>query len=482
MDLSASAFVKIVVPNVPFLAKTALFHSVSASPTSSKWDLRTELTFRFLRRILAGEAVPISKQQKGTLIDSGVKGPMWVSKVKFDCPTEDDLRQLLFTVVDELKTDGEEYTQAPAQPLEAEWTGYRANVSKNAPEPALSEKEKYDHLKKETTSKTTILYFHGGAYYLCDPALYRPTTSKLAKYTGAAVFSVRYRLAPQHPFPAALLDALTAYLSLLYPPPGAPHEPIPASNIVIAGDSAGGNLAAVLLLAILHIHRRAPEGTTPTVRFNGKEVPIPLPAGAALNSPWLDQTRCLPSIEGNVKTDYLPPPSHERKTKLPRDKLWPANPPRTSLYCEGSALTHQLVSPLLADFTGAPPVFVACGQEMLADEDLLFVQRLKKQGVIVSLEYYDAMAHCFALLLDGHATTNRFFTGTSKFCNDVVERPETISTGAITLTAKTLKEEPLDIDTLTEYTDEWVSERMRTSREDMIKFQSDRQKTAAPML
>jgi len=482
MDLSPSVLLKLLVPNLPFLAKTTIAHSLWMSSTSSKWDLRTELTFRFLQRMISGEPISLSKQQKGTLNDPGVKGAMWVSKVKFPCPAEDDVRQLLFTVIDELKTADEQYARVEAAPLEAEWTGHRANVSKNEPEPAISEKEKYDSLKRETTSKTTILYFHGGAYYLCDPALYRAYTSKLSKYTGASVFSVRYRLSPQNPFPAALLDALTSYLSLLYPPEGAPHEPISPSNIVIAGDSAGGNLSAVLLLTILHLHRRAPAGSTPTVRFNGKDVEVPLPGGVALNSPWLDQTRCMPSIEGNVDTDYLPPPSVERKTKLVRCSIWPADPPRTSVYCEGSALTHLLVSPLLADFTGAPPIMIGCGQEMLADEDLLFAQRLKRQGVTTVLEYFEAMPHCFGLLLDGHSATHRFLTGLSTFCKDVVEQPGKVETKAVEVAAKSLKEKKRDFDTLTNYSDEWVADRMKTEQVDLIKFHSDRQKTAAPML
>lgn len=84
----------------------------------------------------------------------------------------------------------------------------------------------------------TVLYFHGQSYYMSDPVAYRSTTSKLAKGTGGRVLSVRYRLSPQHPFPAALLDAFVAYLSLLSPPPGSCHDAIPSRDIVLAGDSA----------------------------------------------------------------------------------------------------------------------------------------------------------------------------------------------------------------------------------------------------
>jgi len=81
-----------------------------------------------------------------------------------------------------------------------------------------------------------IFYLHGGGFYLCDPATHRLTTKKLAKLTGGRCYSVRYRLAPQHPFPAALLDLLVSYLTLLYPPPGAFHEAVRPETLALAGD------------------------------------------------------------------------------------------------------------------------------------------------------------------------------------------------------------------------------------------------------
>ncbi len=121
-------------------------------------------------------------------------------------------------------------------PVQAEWHGYRAAASSDAKLPAVSEAAKYQAMMKECKTATTVLYFHGGGYFLLDPASHRPTTKKLAKLTGGRCYSVRYRLAPQDPFPAALVDALSAYLTLLYPPPGAFHEPVRPEYIVFAGD------------------------------------------------------------------------------------------------------------------------------------------------------------------------------------------------------------------------------------------------------
>ena len=120
--------------------------------------------------------------------------------------------------------------------VEAEWTGYRAGVDAKDPLPDISEKGVYDEMMKEVTHPATVLYLHGGGYYLMDPSTHRRTTKRLARMTGGRCYSVRYRLSPQEVFPAALLDAFVSYLTLLYPPPGAYHEPVKAEHIVVSGD------------------------------------------------------------------------------------------------------------------------------------------------------------------------------------------------------------------------------------------------------
>src|SRR3954466_9971822 len=136
-----------------------------------------------------------------------------------------------------------------------------------------------------------------------DPCSHRVPVAHLSHRTGAPVLSVRYRLAPQNPFPAGLVDALTAYLSLIHPPAGSLHKPVPANKIVLAGDSAGGNLSLVLLQTLLTLHR-----ASHTIRFHGKEIPIELPGGVATVSPWCDVTRSMPSIRKNAVFDYLDAP------------------------------------------------------------------------------------------------------------------------------------------------------------------------------
>ena len=105
------------------------------SPTSSKWDLKTEITVNMLRDMMGPNSTPtpISKLQRLTCKDPGVKGKIWVSKVKLDVPPEDDIRQIMFKAIDDMSTGGEQWTKPEQRPLEAEWDGYRASAKDDEP-------------------------------------------------------------------------------------------------------------------------------------------------------------------------------------------------------------------------------------------------------------------------------------------------------------------------------------------------------------
>lgn len=452
---------KFAISKVPLLLKTILFHALSISPTCRKWSLRTELTVTMLRAFIA-DAPPstVSAQQAMFQRDPGVKGSMWVSRVALPAPPEDAVRQLLFRAIEELKHGGEEYAKPDLRAVEGEWVGHRAGVKPNAPEPTeTSEGEKYTNMVAEMKTAATILYFHGGSYYLMDPSSNRPLMSRYASLSGGRVFSVRYRLAPQNPFPAALLDGLVAYLSLLHPPPGALHDPVPASQIIICGDSAGGNLATVLLQTILQLHRGAPTGTTPTVAFHGAEVAVPLPAGFALNSPSLDLTRSMQGREPHM-WDYLPPNTRS-PAQSPPCAIWPSDPPRAELFCEGSALCHPLVSPLSApSWAGSPPIYVACGEEKLTDEGKVFAQKAAHDNVRVVWEQYEAMPHCFAIALGGLPEGEACFESWARFVRTVVEGGEVATNGEY-ISAKTLERRSVDVRNLLDISEEDISGGMR---------------------
>lgn len=409
----------------------------------------------------------VSRQQYFSLKDPGIKGQIWVSKITVPAPEEDDVRGILTAAIDALKEGGETYELPLVVPVEAEWTGYRVGVDSNRQRPDLSEAQHYARLMKEVKSEVTILYFHGGAYYLMDPASHRPLCSKLAKLTGGRCLSVRYRLAPQFPFPSALLDALVVYLSLLSPPPGSFHQPVPAKRIVFAGDSAGGGISMSLVQLLLQLHRNSPS-QTPTVRFHGQNVEIPLPAGVATYSAWLDLTNCMPSVHENLPYDYLPaPPFVSRLRPFPRCKLWPTSPPRGDIYCDASMLCHPLCSPLAAqDWSNSCPLFLIYGSELFTDSGKFVAKKAFQRGVKVTWREYRAMPHCFGLVLQHLEVSKKAFSEWAQFMIDVGEGRDVQTTGEV-IDAKTCQDEDVNIgEFLGDMDDEAVKARMTASQEE----------------
>ena len=305
---------------------------------------------------------------------------------------------------------------------------------------------------------------------LLDPCTHRVPVVHLSKLTGARVLSVRYRLAPQNPFPAALVDALVAYLSLISPAPGSFHEPVPADKIVISGDSAGGNLSLALLQTLLTLRR-----ISPTVRFHGQDVPIALPGGVALTSPWCDLTLCMPSHFTNAAYDYITSPSIPsyvafHPLAFPPDDIWPSNPPRADMFVSADAVLHPLVSPMTAPtelWKDAPPVFINVGEEALTDEALVLARKMYHAGVRVVVEQFEGMPHCFGMLMIGTPAGRRFFTTFSAFCRDVTTSSASVEcTGNLIHVGsdlQSIREIPLDeLDLLS---DKEIGERLRKSRE-----------------
>ncbi|KAH6678297.1 alpha/beta hydrolase fold-domain-containing protein [Halenospora varia] len=463
MDTSPIPLIKAVLPKVPLMGKTALTHTFGLSEQSKHWDLRTTLIVNILRSFITdGPAHPVSKVQHMSLKDPGIKGKIWVSKVTMPKPQEDDIRQALFKAIEGLKEPGQPeggFTLPELLPVEAEWTGHRAGATNNSTELKIPEKQKYTEMMREVYSPTTILYFHGGAYYLMDPASHRPTCKKLAKLTKGRCFNVRYRLAPQNPFPSALLDALVSYLSLLYPPEGSFHEAVKPEHIVFAGDSAGGNLSLVLVQTILEFRRQGLK-----VRWNGEERDVPMPAGVATCSAWTDVTHSSPSCEDNALFDYLPSVSvtGDAGMEYPPCDIWPTNPPRKNLYADDGLLCHPLVSPLVAkSWEGSCPLYIQTGQELLTDENKHIVHKAALQSVTVVYEEYQAMPHCFAMVLEQLPGSYTFFSHWSTFISDIVNKKESVTTKGTHYAAKTLKATKVDVKTLSVSSDEEVAARMR---------------------
>ena len=203
-----------------------------------------------------------------------------------------------------------------------------------------------------------------------SPVAARPIVTNLCKRNTYRAFAPQYRLGPQHTFPAQLLDALVAYFFLIAPPPGASHQAIPPCSIVFVGESAGASLALAVMQALLHIRRKQTR-YTPKLLFHGHEIAVDLPAGCAVLNVAGDWTLSLPSNQRHLNTDILVGEPW-LQPDFPPDSIWPTDPPRGEAFCHPTALCHPLISPTLCrDWTGAPPMWICSGEEVLADSMML---------------------------------------------------------------------------------------------------------------
>lgn len=268
---------------------------------------------------------------------------------------------------------------------------------------------------------------------------------------------VHQRLAPQNPFPAALLDVFQAYLSLLSPPAGSPHQPIPPSSIVVAADSSGSCLALGLLQILLRLKRN---GTV--INFHGCKIQPTVPAGMTLVSPISELTNCLPSYQRNAKWDMFPEmeslPYLERT--FPTCTNWPTRPPRADLYCEGGMLAHPLASPAASeDWSGSCPLWFASGQEQTVDAYRLIAQTANSQGVSVTVQEYEGMPHTFFFVYRQAPQTKKIMGDWVRailLFSQAIKPPSS----AIIIKAKGLVSEPLDLERLVPFTVRQVQEMM----------------------
>jgi epsilon-lactone hydrolase len=203
-----------------------------------------------------------------------------------------------------------------------------------------------------------VLYLHGGGYTTGSPRTHRALAGHLSQAVMAPVFLLDYRLAPEHPYPAALMDVLAAYRALQrmgYPP----------ERIVLAGDSAGGGLTVATALAL-------------------RDAGEPLPVALALLSPWLDLTLSGESITGNASCEAM------------ITSAWLAI--AADQYRADHQVTTPGLSPLYADLAGLPPIDVqAAGGELLVSDADRFVERARAANVPVSYRRYAGLSHDFQL-------------------------------------------------------------------------------------
>ena len=207
-----------------------------------------------------------------------------------------------------------------------------------------------------TTPRGTILYFHGGAYALGSAALSAGLASELARRSGTRAVSVEFALAPEHPYPAGLDDAVAAYQALL-------DDGIPANDIVLAGESSGGGLALAATLTIIATGR-------------------PRPAAIYVASPWVDLTTSGASMTTRADADPSVTPAGLRR--------------RARDYAVHHDLADGRISPVFADLTGFPPLLIQVGgNEILLDDATRLATRAAADGVPVTLEVTPGVPHVF---------------------------------------------------------------------------------------
>lgn len=203
---------------------------------------------------------------------------------------------------------------------------------------------------------TVLMYFHGGGYVFGTLDAYRDIGWRLARASGMRVLTVDYRLAPEHPFPAALEDATNCYRSLL-------DAGIAPDKIAIGGDSAGGGLSVALLI-------------------NLRNLGLPLPAGCILLSPWTDLSMSGDSVSHNAAVD--PMLSGESLEKM------------AAHYLGKRDRRAPLASPLFGDLAALPPMLIQVGSlEVLKSDSERLADKIRGAGGEVILEVWPGMFHVF---------------------------------------------------------------------------------------
>ncbi|MCB2078158.1 MAG: alpha/beta hydrolase fold domain-containing protein [Novosphingobium sp.] len=221
-----------------------------------------------------------------------------------------------------------------------------------------------------------LLYLHGGGYVVGSAQGYRGLAAELARAAGATGFAIDYRLAPDHRFPIAIEDAVSAYAALI-------EHGFTPDRIALAGDSAGGGLALALLVAL-------------------RDRDLPLPSAALLLSPWTDLACDSPSMTGKAAED---PSLNHQALRVCADR-----------YRGDADVRTPLASPLHADLRGLPPLLIQVGSaEILLDDAVDTARAAGAAGTSVRLEIWPDMPHvwhAFAFILregrDAIAVAGRF--------------------------------------------------------------------------
>ena len=228
------------------------------------------------------------------------------------------------------------------------------------------------------SAPATIVYLHGGAYVSASPRTYRRLVTHLAAATGCRVVAVDYRLAPDHPYPAALDDSLAVCSAVL--------ADRPQQKIFIAGDSAGGGLTLA---------------TAVTLRDRG----APLPAALICIAPWTDLTCSGESIRTRARRERMMSPAGVAAD--------------ARRYAGREDLRNPLISPLFADLRGLPPMLIQVGDdEILLDDSIRLAESARAAGVTVNLQVWQQLWHVWHLYAGLMQEADTAMRGIADFVDD----------------------------------------------------------------
>lgn len=212
-----------------------------------------------------------------------------------------------------------------------------------------------DAIAPASSNEHFALFFHGGGYNAGSAKSHSDLMGRISNGTRIQVIGIDYRLAPEHPFPAAVDDAITSYTQLL-------EKGVDPDKIFLIGSSAGGGLVIALLSSLINSKLRSPRA-------------------AAVISPWVDLTLTSPSLRQNEGKDFLTP-----------DRLKAS----VEMYLKGKDPKDPLASPLFGDLRGFPPLMIHVGSsEILIDDATKLAEKAKEAGVDVTLEVFDEMVHAW---------------------------------------------------------------------------------------
>lgn len=210
----------------------------------------------------------------------------------------------------------------------------------------------------QSVEDKVIIYLHGGGYGYCSADTHRSLAASIMKEAGVKVLLPEYRLAPEHPFPAAIEDTITIYRWLL-------KQGYESSNIIFAGDSAGGGLSVAASLVL-------------------RDQYDPLPAALVCLSPWVDLTSSGESYRKNSEKDPYLRNDLVRKT--------------AQQYAGAESLDNHLISPVFADLYGIPPIFIQVGSiEILLSDAEMLTTKARQAGVEVHFKVWEGMWHVWQI-------------------------------------------------------------------------------------